>query len=54
MNPTKHCLKKWGEERGEWKDNVGVEPVQGMLYECMELSQWNPLILLMCANFKIQ
>jgi hypothetical protein len=54
MKHTKHCLKR-GEEKGrEWKYNGGYELVQGTLYACMELSQWNSLILLKYANSKIK
>jgi hypothetical protein len=31
----------------------GGELVQGTLYASVELSQWNPLVLLMYANEKI-
>jgi hypothetical protein len=34
--------------------NGGGELVQDTVYTCMELPQWNPLILLMCANSKIR
>jgi hypothetical protein len=36
------------------KNNGGSEHVQNTLYSCMELSQRNPLILLMYANSKIK
>jgi hypothetical protein len=40
---------------GEWKYNGGRgEHVEGTLYVCTKLLQWNPLILLMHANSKIK
>jgi hypothetical protein len=38
----KHCLK---EEEGEWKYNGEHEHVRSTLSACMEISQWNILLL---------
>jgi hypothetical protein len=48
--PTKLCWKSGEKRGGEWKYKGWGELVQGVLYACMELSQSNPLILLMYAN----
>jgi hypothetical protein len=45
---------KQGQGRGEWEYNGGDELVEGSLYTCIELAQWNPLILLIYANSKIK
>jgi hypothetical protein len=53
VKPTKHWLKRgsWGVGKGKY--NGGGEFAQGTLHACMGLSQCNPLILLICANSKI-
>jgi hypothetical protein len=51
-NPPNTVWK--GEERQrEWEYNGGGELVQSTLFSCMELSQWNPLVLFMYTNTKI-
>jgi hypothetical protein len=50
---THQILFERGEE-GELAYNGGSELVQGTLYACMELSQWNPLILLIYDKSKIK
>jgi hypothetical protein len=51
VKSTKHW--KSGEEgAAEWKYNGGVNLFK-VHYTCMELSQWNPHILLMYANSKL-
>jgi hypothetical protein len=52
MKPTKHSSKK-GDE-GMIGNITGVELVQSTLYACMELSQQNPLVLLIYANSKTE
>jgi hypothetical protein len=50
MKPTKYLLKK-GERRMELKEyNREDEIVQNTLHTFMELSQQNPLVLLMYDN----
>jgi hypothetical protein len=41
-------------EREEWKLNGGGELVQSTLYACIELPQWNSLVLLVYDNSKIK
>jgi hypothetical protein len=43
MKLSNTVWKRRGGE-GEWKYNGEDELVQGTLYTCMELSQWNPLV----------
>jgi hypothetical protein len=38
---------------GKWEYNEWGELVQSTLHACIELTQWNPLILLIYANSKI-
>jgi hypothetical protein len=40
-------------EEGGWKCNGGNEFTQGILYSCMELSKWNPLVSLMYDKSKV-
>jgi hypothetical protein len=52
MKPTNECLKK-----GEWGGNGNI--MEGVnLFRvccmCVEWSQWNPLTLLMHANWKMK
>jgi hypothetical protein len=58
--PNKKVFKKRGvfqrrgkRNKGEWQYNGRVELVQGTLHTCVELAQWNPL-LLMCNESKIK
>lgn len=49
MKPSKHW-KRWGKGRtGEYNEGV-----QGTLHICIELSQWDPLLLLVNDNSKIK
>jgi hypothetical protein len=52
-NPLK-LFEKGGEGEREWKCNGRGVLVQGTLYVCMELSQWDPLQWLMYANSKVK
>jgi hypothetical protein len=52
MKPTKHWSRE-EEGEGEWKYNGGRGLVEGTLYTCMELSQWNPLVFLIYYDSKI-
>jgi hypothetical protein len=47
MKPTKTAWKKGEEWEGEWTYNERGKLVPGTMYTGIELSQWNPLVLLM-------
>jgi hypothetical protein len=54
MKPIKYPLKKEGKDGEEWEYNGRGEFVQSTLNTYMELSRWNPLVLLMYDKSKIK